>query len=611
VDDPKAKENAMARERHPRGLYILFFTEMWERFSFYLILGILLQYLTDYQKGGMNMKEEDAAAIVGSYQALVYFTPFIGGLLADRLFGCRRMIVVGGLLMMCGHLVLAWPEKIGLFLGLGLLCLGNGAFKPNISTLVGNLYPPDSRLRDAGYNIFYMGINLGAFICNFVAAFVRNYVDDHPIYLSSSWIVSGWHAAFATAAAGMLLGVIVFSLSYRRFARADQDPATHEGPRESLMPLWLQCILPALVLGYLAWMGAESEAYKEWSNQRGMKPLNSQTAAFLGACIPVLLFYVTMWLKIRNPLERSRVGALLVIFPAAIIFWSTFMLYTTALTAWTRDVTDRVPSALTRVLTDQFPAITENAPATYYFNAGPETPRPPRDTYEIVSKERYQAMAEAKELNVKEGQKVIVTQEMFDNIYANTTAETPPLPSGKQLKLVNTELFDSIDPGFIILLTPLLLSFWHFLRARGLEPSTSAKIGLGLFQTAGAVTIMLLATLTSKDGQLKSSAWWLFGTYFLVATGELCLSPMGLSLVNKMAPVYLRAFMMGGWFLATSIGNKISGIFGEVYATGRFFHLEINHQTFWIILIAANFLGGAMIFVLLPWLNRQMAGPEE
>src|SRR5436309_2955440 len=225
----KDKGIAMAKFRHPRGLAVLFFAEMWERFSFYLILGILYQYLTDYQKGGLGMKGDDAAVIVGSYQALVYFTPFIGGLLADRLFGCRRMIVVGGLLMMCGHLVLAWPEKLGLFMGLGLLCLGNGGFKPNISTLVGNLYEPDSPLRDAGYNIFYMGINLGAFICNFIAAFVRNYVADHPIYLSSTWKVSGWHAAFATAAVGMLVGVIVFSLNYRLFAKADQNSAAYEG----------------------------------------------------------------------------------------------------------------------------------------------------------------------------------------------------------------------------------------------------------------------------------------------------------------------------------------------------------------------------------------------
>jgi POT family proton-dependent oligopeptide transporter len=220
-------------------------------------------------------------------------------------------------------------------------------------------------------------------------------------------------------------------------------------------------------------------------------------------------------------------------------------------------------------------------------------------------------LEKAKELDVKEGQKVFVTREILDKVYANATPATPTLPPGKQLKLVNTELFSSIDPGFIILLTPLLVGFWHFLRVRGMEPSTSAKIGLGLIQTAAAAAIMLLATLSCREDQEKSSAWWLFANYLLITTGELCLSPMGLSLVNKMAPANLRAFMMGGWFLATSFGNKVSGIFGEVYENGKLFGLSIDHRTFWIVLIIGNLVGGGIVFVLLPWLNRQMAGPEE
>ncbi len=288
--------------RHPKGLYILFFTEMWERFSFYLILGILYQFLTDYQKGGMRMADGEAAVIVGSYQALVYFTPFIGGLMADRLLGCRRMIVMGGLLMMCGHLVLALPQELGLYVGLGLLCLGNGAFKPNISTLVGNLYEPNSPLRDTGYNIFYMGINIGAFTCNFVAALVRNYVDRNPIYLTSSWQLSGWHAAFGSAAVGMLLGVVIFALNYRRFAKADQDPAAYGGPKESLMPLWLQCLLPAAVLAVVGWMVASREPLQDWFQRNGMKP---PTVAFLGACLPVILFYLTLWRKLPDLVGRG------------------------------------------------------------------------------------------------------------------------------------------------------------------------------------------------------------------------------------------------------------------------------------------------------------------
>jgi POT family len=287
------------------------------------------------------------------------------------------------------------------------------------------------------------------------------------------------------------------------------------------------------------------------------------------------------------------------------------MLYTTALTAWTRDVTDRVPNAVVRLLTEPLPQFSENAPSSYYFNAGPDTPRPPRETFKIVSPERYKELEKAKELDVKEGQEIIVTQEMFDKIYANTTSTTPLLPPKKPLKLANTELFDSIEPGFIILFTPLLVGLWHFLRARGMEPSTSAKIGMGMVLTAGAASVMYLATISCIESREKSSAWWLFGNYALLTFGELCLSPMGLSLVNKMAPVDLRAFMMGGWFLATSFGNKISGIFGEVYENGRFFGVSIDHRTFWVVLIVGNLVGGVVVFLLLPWLNRQMAGTDE
>src|SRR5207245_8793607 len=179
--------NVMERERHPKGLYVLFTTEMWERFGFYLLVGILYLYLTDTERGGMGWSGTEAAALVGSYMALVYFTPFIGGLIADRLLGCRRTVLIGAVLMMAGYFCLAFPGRVMLFVALGLIILGNGAFKPNISTLLGNLSPPGSQSRDAGYNIFYMGINIGAFVCNFVAALVRNYFDRNPRSITSGW----------------------------------------------------------------------------------------------------------------------------------------------------------------------------------------------------------------------------------------------------------------------------------------------------------------------------------------------------------------------------------------------------------------------------------------
>jgi len=178
------------------------------------------------------------------------------------------------------------------------------------------------------------------------------------------------------------------------------------------------------------------------------------------------------------------------------------------------------------------------------------------------------------------------------------------LEAGEHLKLINTELFQSINPAYVILFTPLVVAFWHFLRGRGKEPSTPAKIGLGMLLMAGGPLIMLGATLASHDGQTKASPWWLLANYVPFTLGELCLSPMGLSLVNKMSPVHISAFMMGGWFLSTSIGNKLSGIFGEAYE-------QMDHRVFWTALIACNLVFAGVIFALLPWLNRQMATKQD
>jgi POT family proton-dependent oligopeptide transporter len=594
-----------ARPRHPAGLSILFFTEMWERFSFYLMLGILDQYLSDSQKGGMGWSNKEAHVVVGSYIGLVYFTPFIGGLIADRLLGCRKTIIIGGVLMMIGHLVLAWPTELGLYLGLSFLIMGNGAFKPNISTLVGNLYPPGSPLKDTGYNIFYMGINLGAFICNFVASFVRNYVDEHPLHITSEWTVGGWHAAFATAAVGMLIGLTIFSINYGRLADADRRTGTNQGVQESLMPLWIQCLIPAIAIGAFFWFVPNILDYlRQQYPDVPVLGIEKPTLAFIGACIPVIVFYLRIWRQVPDPADRGRVAGLLVIFGVVIVFWMTFMLTTTALNVWIRDDTNRQPNAVVRLVTDRRSEFAENAPPSYFFNAGPEVPRPSRATFEIVSSAEYEKLKESHKLRVAEGQKVAVTKEMFDKVFAHTTAETPILEPGKQVKLVNTELFQSINAGYIILLTPVVVWFFGVLRRRRLEPSTPAKIGLGMILDAGGPLIMLGATLVTKDGAIKAAPAWLFAQYLAVTLGELCLSPMGLSLVNKMAPARISAFMMGGWFVSTSLGNKLSGIFGELYET-------MDHRHFWIILTASNLLFGGLVFLLLPWLTRQMAGKKD
>ncbi len=558
---------------HPKALKWLFLTEMWERFSYYLMIGILNLYLVDSQKGGMGWDEGKAAGVVGTYIALVYLTPFIGGLIADRLLGCRRTVIIGGAIMALGHLLMAIPSEGALYAALGCLIIGNGCFKPNISTLVGNLYEKGSPLRDGGYNIFYMGINIGGFICNFVAAVVRN--------------IWGWHAAFASAGIGMMIGLVIFVLTQKSFAHADPDPRSRPAEqRESLQPLALRCLGPGVVFAAIGYALAKN----------GIIHMGAVNCAFLFGCVPVIYFFIWVERGLKDPIEKSRTRALLVIYAVVVTFWAIFHQNATALSNWASASTHRVPASYVKPLIDVAPSFGELAPPGYYANAGPETVRPSPELFRVVSDDEYKRLLEAKELDVKSGVPTPVTQQMFDEIYAKAGPER----AADHPRLVNAELFESINSGWIIIITPFFVAFFALLRRRGREPSTSAKIGIGLFVTALSAIVMVAAAALNGNGADKASPWWLFGTYGVITVGELCLSPMGLSLVNRMAPRQISAFMMGGFFLSISVGNKLSGVAGEMYATMP------DKRVFFGANALAVFVSGCVMFALLPWLKKQM-----
>ncbi|MBU6332326.1 MAG: oligopeptide:H+ symporter, partial [Bacteroidetes bacterium] len=234
--------SSLSGGKHPSGLPFLFLTEMWERFGYYLMIGIFQLYLTDpIATGGMAMDRKEAADIYGTFIAFVFLTPFLGGLLADRLLGYTKSIYIGGTLMGLGYMGLALPGMTSFYLSLLLIIVGNGFFKPNISTLLGNLYNDDryKTQKDSGYNIFYMGINLGAGVCNLFAAFMRNKY--------------GWGEAFMTAGVGMFIGLIVFAIGLRHYRHADvRKPAQKEDM--SLAKVFGTVFLPAVVVGIAAWM---------------------------------------------------------------------------------------------------------------------------------------------------------------------------------------------------------------------------------------------------------------------------------------------------------------------------------------------------------------------
>ena len=543
------------RAKHPKGLPYLFLTEMWERFGYYLIIGIFVLYMIDSEKGGLALDDRVADDIFGTFIALTYLTPFLGGFLADRVLGYINSIYLGGILMGLGYIGLGVFQAQPLFyLSLGLIILGNGFFKPSISTLLGNLYNDERYIanKDAGYNIFYMGINIGAFVCNIIAAFMRNKY--------------GWGPAFISAGAGMFLGLVIFTLGRRHILAANVKKAVVAGDTK-LSDILVKVFLPAVVAGGLGWIIP--------SNIFG----SDSTDAFIFACIPVIFFYVNLWFKAKNE-ERRSIGALLAIFAVSLMFWAVFKQNGTALTRWANYYTERtVPPAADQPL------------KTLYLTE--EKSYAPKEV--SVYDEQYQTV-KGEDGKVK---KTTDRDIYFRNISAEQKASLEQNPE-QNISLYNTELFQSINPFWVIVLTPAVVGAFMYLRRRGKEPSTPAKMVLGLFISALSCLVMVLAVKAGDNGAVKVSAWWLIATYGVITVGELCLSPMGLSLVSKLSPPRLTALMMGGFFLSTAIGNKLSGVLASFW-----YDYEDKSNFFWVnfgLLLLATAVG---LSILKP-LNRIM-----
>ena len=510
-------QTAASGGKHPRGLYVLFFTEMWERFGYYLIVGILLLFLRDtVSHGGKGLTTQLATDIVGSYVALVYLTPFLGGLIADRYLGYRRAILLGGTLMASGYFLLAVPGNMALVIAaLALVIIGNGFFKPNISTLLGNLYNTDELKpkKDSAYNLFYMGINIGAFVCNFVAAYLRNHY--------------GWGYAFAAAGFGMVICLVWF-LGGMRYVR-DADVIKPVQPGDTpFSQIALYVFLPALIAGAIGWFVPEKLF--------GHSLIGSNSNdAFVFASVPVVGFYFYIW-RAAKGFERQRIGTLLIMFAVAILFWNIYNQNATALTIWADNYTHReMPASAERVLKTFDLAQTVNTN--------------PKDVPVLDDYFRTQSDKDGK----------VITHQGIDPYFKNLPKERWPAP-GRDLKLISTELYQSINPFWIVMLTPVMVGFLGFLRSRGVEPSTPSKIAWGIIISGVSALIMVGACLVTNIYTDKVSSAWIFTSYGVFTISELFLSPIGLSLTSKVAPKRITSLMMGGWFLTTSLGGKISGI---------------------------------------------------
>lgn len=420
---------------------------MWERFSFYGMRAMLVLFMVDAVRGGMGLTDELATAIYGLYSAGVYLSALPGGWVADRILGARRSVMAGGLIIAAGHFTLAVPSTQAFFLGLVLIVVGTGLLKPNISVLVGELYPEGGARRDAGFTLFYMGINLGAAL--------------GPLVCSSLGEKVNWHLGFAAAGVGMILGLLQFWLGGARLGSIGQ-------PHPEMKPLavahrrWLVAAVMAgvivVALGLGGWLRFNPVVLAQWA-----------AAAIVG--VAVIFFGSVYALADLNADERKRVHVILILFLSSALFWAGFEQVGSSFNLFTERFTDRTLGSFT-------------------------------------------------------------------------------VPAG---------WFQSLGPVFIIVFAPVFASLWVRLAAIGKEPSLAAKFGWGLMLLASGFVVMAGAAAMAFDGS-HAAPWWLVATYLLHTFGELCVSPVGLSSVTKLAPPRFVGQMMGAWFLGTSLGNLVAGL---------------------------------------------------
>jgi POT family proton-dependent oligopeptide transporter len=436
---------------HPRGLSTLFFTEMWERFSYYGMRALLILFMTKTAaEGGLGFDDATAGAVYGLYTSMVYMATLPGGWIADRLIGQRRAVLYGGIFIACGHFSMAFPTLATFYLGLFLIVIGTGLLKGNISVLVGKLYAEGDKRRDAGFSIYYMGINLGAFIAPLVCSYLGENIN--------------WHYGFAAAGIGMTLGLVQYLFGAKHLqggtGPAVASPAEHSKNRRTGLIAALAVAAIATVIGIGTYTGALPITATQIAD-----------AAGYGLLIVTVLFFA--WLFVSpawTPEERKRLYVIFVLFVAAAIFWSLF---------------EQAGSTLT----------------------------------------------------------------LFGERDTRTSVFGWEFPVG---------WFQSMNSMFVWMFAPVFAWLWLSLGRRGAEPSTPIKFSLGLLLVGAGFALLVVGAQLAQNG-VKVSPLWLTGVYLLHTFGELCLSPVGLSAMTKLAPVRIAGLMMGVWFLAASVGNFLAG----------------------------------------------------
>jgi POT family proton-dependent oligopeptide transporter len=476
---------------HPRPLWMLFMAEFWERFAFYGIRWALVLYIVAQFHGGASTGEASANQIYGAYLALVYAAAIFGGLIADRVIGYQRSILLGAVIMAAGLFMISMPSDAVFRLGLATIIVGNGLFKPNISTMVGQLYPVGDPRRDSGFTLFYMGINLGAMIAPILTGVLAEQVfgtAQTPSY----------KVVFIASGIGMLISLVWFWFGRAQLLGVGRPPAGSQGlGKVALTAVGAVAAIP--VFYFLLSLGAST---LQW-------PLYG---------LFVILGGLLLIEGIRiGPKSRDMVIAMLIIFAFNIIFWCFF----------------------------------EQAGSSFNFLA-----------------------------------QNIVDRDLGGWIF----------PVG---------WFQSVNSVAIITLAPLLA--WLWVKMGSANPSIPRKFGLGLLFNGVAFALLMFALSSLVDDVGKIPFWTLFTVYVIQSVGELCLSPIGLSMVTKLAPVRLVGFGMGGWFLSTGIGTNLSGLFASHVSGTEGMSVEsaLAGYTFgfWALVIP-----GVLLFLIAPLINKLMHG---
>ncbi|HAO99776.1 MAG TPA: MFS transporter [Fibrobacteres bacterium] len=453
---------------HPRGLSTLFFTELWERFSYYGMRAILILFMTAaVTQGGLGFPTAKAGLIYATYTSMVYLMAVPGGWIADKFLGLRKAVLFGGIIIMAGHICLAIPATPTFYLGLAFVVVGTGLLKPNISATVGGLYGPEDARRDSGFSIYYMGINLGAFISPLVVGWLAQ-SDRFKATLGGMGIApeNSWHFGFGMAAIGMFLGLMGYVRGWKHLGEVGMRPNAPESPeaarRDRRKLRWgIGSVIALLALvTILAGQGLITVTPEKVGRIFG----------YVLSFTPLVLFPYLYFFCGFSRHERKQLIVIMVLFFGSAVFWS----------------------------------LLEQAGSTL-------------------------------------------------NLFAERNTDTSSIPSS---------FFQSVGPLSIVLLAPVIAALWTWLGKR--QPSSPAKFALGLlFATLGFAVLIIAARLSAQG--VKVSPLWLLATYLLHTLGELCLSPVGLSAMTKLAPQRIVGFVLGIWFLATSLGNFMAGFASSMY----------------------------------------------